>query len=170
MTVNYTDGFRANMVRRLTGPEAISALVLSREVGVAQTTLSRWLAQASTLSDMNAKQGGAPEPKSTRQWTVEEKLALVAEAANVAPAELGAFLRQKGLRSTELDAWREQIRDALDARRKPGVEGRRIKELERDLERADKKLKVAEALLDLQKKVRAIWGDGDEPTPPKSAP
>ena len=45
-----------------------------------------------------------------------------------------------------------------------GVEGKRIKELERELRRKDKALAEAAALLVLQKKVREIWGDGDDDT------
>jgi transposase len=174
MSANYTDGFRANLVRRMTGPHAMSATALAEETGVPQPTLSRWRLAASTLPAMEQSNGDDPASKSTRQWTAAEKLAVVAEAAAVAPAELGAFLRKKGLRSTDLDAWRGQIIAALGdrkaERRKSDADGRRIKELERELERNARRLRAAEALLDLQKKVREIWGDEGEFTPPKSAP
>lgn len=175
MSAIYTEGFRANMVRRLTGPAAISATALAAETGVPQSTLSRWLVAASTLPGMppNTPPDGAA-PRSTRQWSPAEKLAVVVEAAAVPPDELGAFLRKKGLRSSDLDAWRAQMVAALADRkaesRRTDAEGRRVKELERELDRTGRRLRAAEALLDLQKKVRAIWGDADEPTPPRSAP
>ena len=43
VVVNYTEGFRARMIERLAGPDAISASALAKEVGVSQNTLSRWL-------------------------------------------------------------------------------------------------------------------------------
>ncbi|MGE0145571.1 MAG: hypothetical protein AB7I19_20325 [Planctomycetota bacterium] len=64
----YTDGFKARMVQRMAGPERISACALSKEVGVTQPTLSRWLRQAPTVAPMgghNEQRGGA---KSPRQW------------------------------------------------------------------------------------------------------
>ena len=41
---------------------------------------------------------------------------------------------------------------------------RRLKKLERELARKDKALAEAAALLVLQKKVQAIWGDEDDDT------
>ena len=51
---------------------------------------------------------------------------------------------------------------------KRATEQKRVRELERELRRKDKALAEAAALLVLQKKVQAIWGDGDDDTPPKS--
>jgi hypothetical protein len=47
-------------------------------------------------------------------------------------------------------------------------DAKKVRELERDLDRKNKALAEVTALLALQKKVQAIWGDGDENTPPKS--
>ena len=172
MSSSYTSGFRESMVRRLTGPSAVTIRFLSRETGVAHTTLSRWLRWASTLPAMSSKSDVDATPKSTRQWTAEEKFAVVMEAASIPAEELGAFLRKRGLRSTDLGVWRQQIFAALsdrksDRRRAAAEEGR-IKNLQRELDRKEKRLRAAEALLDLQKKVREIWGDEGEFTPPKS--
>jgi len=173
MSATYTAGFREAMVRRMTGPTAQSATALAKETGIAQPTLSRWLLVASTLPAMSKQHDGGP-PKSTRQWTAAEKLAVVTEAAALAPADLGAFLRAKGLRSSELHAWREQIVVALGdtkaSRRKAKAEAGRIKNLERELERKDRRLRAVETLLELQKKVREIWAEEGEFTPPRNAP
>lgn len=48
------------------------------------------------------------------------------------------------------------------------VESRRVRELERELRRKDKALAEAAALLVLQKKVQALWGDGDDDTKKES--
>jgi transposase-like protein len=50
--VIYTDSFKAKMVQRLSVPNAISAIRLSKEVGVSQSQLSRWLLQARTVAPM----------------------------------------------------------------------------------------------------------------------
>ncbi len=83
----------------------------------------------------------------------------------------GAFLR-RGVHEAELEQWRAAVLDAGQAALEGGgsraatrgVEGKRIKELERELRRKDKALAEAAALLVLQKKVREIWGDGDDDT------
>ena len=43
-----------------------------------------------------------------------------------------------------------------------------MRDLERELDRKDKALAELAALLALQKKARAIWGEGDDATPPKN--
>ena len=41
---------------------------------------------------------------------------------------------------------------------------RRVRELERKMIKTEKRLREATALLDLQKKVQALWGDADDDT------
>lgn len=165
------------MVERLAGPEAMSARALGKEVGVSQATLSRWLREAPTLSSMgskkNERRGGAQGP---RKWNGVEKLQVVLEAASIPDAELGEFLRRKGIHEADLKAWREVVSqaatNALDgggkAAKHSAAAERRIKDLEQDIAKKDKRLKAVNALLELQKKVREIWGDAEEPTQPRS--
>lgn len=171
--MEYTEGFRARMIERLAGPDPISATALAKEVGVSQNTLSRWLREAPTLSIMgskkNERRGGARSP---RKWSGVEKLQVVLEAAKIPDAELGEFLRKKGIHESDLKAWRETAREALEgidkAAKHSAAAERRIKDLEQNLAKKDKRLKAVNALLELQKKVREIWGDAEEPTPPRS--
>jgi transposase len=179
VVVNYTEGFRARMIERLAGADPISASALAKEVGVSQNTLSRWLREAPTLSSMgskkNERRGGAQGP---RKWSGVEKLQVVLEAASIPEAELGEFLRKKGIHEADLKAWREVVKksaaDALEgggkAAKHSAAAERRIKDLEQDIAKKDKRLKAVNALLELQKKVREIWGDADEPTKPRSEP
>jgi len=43
MGKNYSDEFKNAMVEKLSGPNGKSATALAEEVGVPQSTLSRWL-------------------------------------------------------------------------------------------------------------------------------
>lgn len=89
-------------------------------------------------------------------------------ASGLPPEELGAFLRREGVHEAEVEQWRAAILEALEGGVAKGsgrgVDGKRIKELERELRRKDKALAETAALLVLQKKVREIWGDGDDGT------
>ena len=173
VVVNYTEGFRRRMIERLAGPNAISAFALGKEVGVAQSTLSKWLREAPTLPSMGSKKSGRQGSGSgPRKWSGVEKLQVVLEAASIPDAELGEFLRKKGIHEADLKAWRELTLDALEgggkAAQHSAAAERRIKELEQDITKKDKRLKAVNALLELQKKVREIWGDAEEPTQPRS--
>jgi len=173
--VVHSEGFKARMVQRMSGPEGISATGLSREVGVAQPTLSRWLREATTLARMAkrskaTKSGQGAPHKSPRQWSTAEKLRVVVEATELSDADLGAFLRRQGLHEAQLQHWREAIAAALGERPtgKPSPEARELKALRKELLRKEKALAEMAALLTLQKKVQTLWGDEDDDTPTRS--
>ena len=53
-------------------------------------------------------------------------------------------------------------------RKAASAEARRVRDLERELQRKEKALAEAAALLVLKKKAQAIWGDEDDDTDPKN--
>ena len=171
----YSDGFKARMVQRMAGSEGVSAYALGLDVGVSQTTLSRWLRQAHSLGGMNDKpKNGNKTPRPPHKWTAEERFQVVLESASIPDDQLGAFLRLKGLHSSQLDQWKEAVKEAAlkaltGTKKKPksSPEAKRIRELEKDLRRKDKALAETAALLALKKKIAEIWGDEDENTPTK---
>ena len=174
----YSEGFRNRMVERLSGPSPTTATALADETGVAQSTLSTWLRAAGTVAPKMAgrdkqKSPSASSSKRPQDWTAEEKLALVLEAAAVPEAELGAFLRRKGVHEAQLAEWREAATAGLRGptkrdRKAASVEARRVRDLERELARKEKALAEAAALLVLKKKAQAIWGDEDDDTDPRN--
>lgn len=164
--MNYTESFKAKMVQRMTPPDAMSAMRLSKEVGVSQSQLSRWLRDARSVVPMAKKPSERAVEGRTR--AMEEKLRIVMEAAAIPPNELGAYLRREGVHEAELEQWRTAVKSAFEGSApKPagrGTEAKRIKDLERELRRKEKALAEAAALLVLQKKVRAFLGDADDDT------
>ena len=164
-------------MQRMLMPSGPSANKLSQEVGIGQPTLSRWLREATTLESVTKRRKPSKQPTTTptqRQpeaRSPEEKLRLVLESGGLAEAELGEFLRRHGIHEADLAAWREAALGGLGvqpAASTRSTDARRVRELEKELRRKDKALAETAALLVLQKKVRAIWGDGDDDTKPGS--
>ena len=180
-TVRYSESFREAMVEKMAGPNGRSASVLSQEVGISQPTLSRWLREAGTSrvppvskkkkSKTQRSSSEVARAKRPQDWKPAEKLQVVLEAAELSDAELGEFLRKKGLHEAQLEEWRRLATEALSPQprtKKPSPEAARIRELEKELRRKEKALAEAAALIVLQKKARAIWGDGGDDTDPTS--
>jgi transposase InsO family protein len=93
--------------------------------------------------------------KPAKKWTPSEKLRVVVEGGRLSDDKLGEFLRREGLHEAQVREWRTSAEAAfVDAGRstRPSTEGKRIKELERELLRKDRALAEAAALLILQKK------------------
>lgn len=110
-----------------------------------------------------------------RQFTVEYKLRVLREADRCRePGAIGSLLRREGLYSSHLSSWRQQ-RDggALGAvprkRGRPATpvhpDTKRLAQVEREKRDLERRLKKAELLLDLQKKVSEIL-EIELPPPP----
>jgi hypothetical protein len=92
----------------------------------------------------------------------------VREADACGPGELGALLRREGLYFSNLTCWRRQVAEgqlAALAPRKRGCRGKpvnplskRVLELERDNERFRRRLRQAEEVIELQKKISDVLG------------
>ena len=178
----YSEKFKLRMIQRLTSPNAPSAMSLSREVGVPQPTLSLWLRRARRLPAMTSEHRQDPnpsEPKSPKSWSAEQKYRVVLEASTIADADLGEFLRKRGLHAAQLEEWRrvaaEAAQGALSSGKKRShgqskIDSQRIRELERELLRKDRALAEMAALVALKKKLELLWGDEDESTPRRNGP
>lgn len=164
--MEYARTFKDRMVAKMTGPGARTATSLSKEVGVSQSTLSKWLRTA-RLGDMakdDAGKGGRG-----KRWTPEEKVRVVLEATAAGEAGLGALLRREGLHEADLERLREEVRRAavegLEAgRRKRGTspQDRELRSLRKELDRKEKALAEAAALLVLRGKVQAFLSGEEE--------
>jgi len=97
-----------------------------------------------------------------RKFTAEYKLRILKEAeACTIPGQIGALLRREGLYSSNLTLWRRQFDEGLiPKKRGPVARGpsyvRRIAELEKENARLAHKLKKAELIIEVQKKVAAL--------------
>ena len=96
-----------------------------------------------------------------RQLTDEYKLRILEEAERCNSGELGALLRREGLYSSYLSTWRAQRREGALAAlgRKRGPKPKRTAEaienekLRKDNERLRERLRKAEKIIEVQKKV-----------------
>lgn len=173
--IRYGERFKARMVEKLAGPNAMTGVQLAAETGVPAPTLSRWLKEATTLRAKMAKrqddESQMVEATEGPERSPEEKFSLVLEAASISEAELGEWLRRKGIHAAQLEEWRavalSGFKSQTEQRKDKAADARQIRQLERELARKDKALAEAAALLVLQKKVQAIWGDADDDTDEK---
>lgn len=108
-----------------------------------------------------------PDPEArprrpARRFTSDKKQRILAEIDAAPPGGAGAVLRREGLYYSTLASWRktsERARNASNAGPKTkDVRGLEIARLQRENVRLEKKLRKANLMLDLQKKVSQILG------------
>ena len=82
----------------------------------------------------------------------------------------GEYLRREGLHSEHIEGWKKKMEVGLESgggglsaasRSEWAADKKKIKELERDLQRKDRALAETTALLVLKKKADLIWGNGE---------
>jgi transposase len=110
-----------------------------------------------------------------RRFTAAYKVRIVEEAQRCAGSgEIGALLRREGLYSSALTQWRRQYQAGAlqglkeDKRGRKRTRDARDEELQRlrhENERLGKKLRQAELIIEIQKKVAAMLGNPIETTP-----
>ena len=154
----YGQQFKDKVVARLLPPQSSPVETVSAGIGIGVGTLERWRVEAL------ARAAGGGESRPSR-WTPAARLDAVITTAAMDEATRGAWCREQGLYPVNLDTWKQEAiaglgepRDADAAETKR--DRRRIKELERDLNRKDKALAETAALLVLSKKLSAIFHDG----------
>jgi transposase len=101
-----------------------------------------------------------------RRFSVEDKRRILAEAEACGErGQLSALLRRERLYSSQLATWRAQLEqggqfglEAKKAGRKPfkDAKDRRIEQLESDKSKLERKLLIAEKLIELQKKAQEL--------------
>ena len=113
-----------------------------------------------TLGKKLQKDPEVVEKAARRRFTAEYKRRIALEAEQCKqPGEIGALLRREGLYSSVLARWRRQLREeSLSSSKKSSKNGKltpaqQLARLERENERLKEKLRQAELIIDVQKKV-----------------
>ena len=110
-----------------------------------------------------------PEKARRRRFSARYKLKIVEQAERCSqPGEVGALLRREGLYWSHLQTWRRQREEGSLQGLSSKKRGRKsvprnpltgkVKELERENKRLQRKLQRAEIMLDIQKKASELLG------------
>jgi len=159
----YSANFKQAIVKKL-AESALSDRQFAIQEGLAVTTLHSWKVK---YQIERVDQRGIVNPES---WSPEEKFAIVLEVASFSETELGEYCRAKGLYPEQVKLWKQFcIQGNMtnnEHKRLAAVEAKadkkRIKELERELNRKEKALAETAALLVLRKKLNALWEESEE--------
>lgn len=158
----YSAELKEQMVRKLMPPSNRSVAAVSRETGISAPSLYAWKKQFRDQGQLVPKKPGPPD-----QWDSKAKLAALIHTAVMNEAERSTYCREHGLYVEQLDAWKTAFEAMGDTppvdRAELARERQKSRSLERELQRKEKALAEAAALLTLSKKARAIWGtDADD--------
>lgn len=108
-----------------------------------------------------AKNPEVTQKAARRRFTGEYKRRIALEAESCSqPGEIGALLRREGLYSSVLQRWRRQLQEeSLSSSKKSNGKpspAQELARLQRENERLQEKLRQAELIIDVQKKVSEL--------------
>jgi transposase-like protein len=163
--MNYSPELKEAMLRRMLPPNNESITKISKEEGISEQTLRNWRD--------SARANGTPAPGTDavpEDWSTQDKFLVVVETAKLNETELADYARKKGLYVEQIKAWRDACmnanggiaKEAARLNRELKEAEKKNKQLARELDRKEKALAEAAALLVLRKKAEAIWGEPEE--------
>lgn len=165
----YSAEMKASAIQKMMPPNNVTVAQIARDTGITETTLYTWRKQA--------RNQGVPVPgngKHPDQWNPESQLAVIIETATLNETELAKYCRKKGLFAEQIQQWKaafissDSIHPASQSKQRMAIseehkkDKKTIKKLERELNRKDKALAEAAALLVLTKKAQEIWGTAED--------
>lgn len=103
----YSKAVKADVRRRMSPPQRQSVARISEELGIHVINLYKW--RKTWRLQVEAMPACEKTPEG---WTAAGKFTAVLETAGLNQAELGAYLRERGLFSDQLNRWRKAAQDA----------------------------------------------------------
>ena len=155
----YNESFRQQALEKVYSRGSGSVRAVADELNMSKGTLRNWMkAEQSNLPARSGRRSRRPN-----DWSLAERLQILMESHGLDEEALNALCREKGVFRHHLEQWqaaftaggapdtREAMRELKDTN----------KMLTRELNRKEKALAEAAALLVLQKKYRAVWEEKD---------
>jgi len=156
----YNESFRQQALEKVYGRGISTVKSVADDLNMSCGTLKNWMKADKNNSPLNA----GLRSKRPNEWSLAERLEILKESHGLEDEALNALCRAKGVFRHHLEQWqaaflaagptvnRSELRDLKDTN----------KALTRELNRKEKALAEAAALLVLQKKYRALWEEKDE--------
>ena len=155
----YSESFRQQALEKVYTRGSGTIEMVADDLNMSKGTLRNWM----KADKNNAPARSGQWSKRPQDWSLAEHLQPLKESHGLEEKALNGFCREQGIFRHHLEQWqaafvtggaedtREQLRELKDTK----------KALTRELNRKEKALAEAAALLVLQKKYRALWEEKD---------
>ena len=158
-TSQYTESFRQQALEKVYTRGSSTINAVAEDLNMSYGTLRNWL----KADRKNSPSKAGMRSKRPQDWSLAERLQMLLECHGLDDEALNAYCREKGVFRHHLEQWqaafvaggsvvnRTQLRELKDTN----------KALTRELNRKEKALAEAAALLVLKKKYQALWVEED---------
>lgn len=162
--VKFSRELKESLVAKILNEPKQSIRSVALESGVGISSLHGWVQKAK--EGVGSKKSLMDETidRCPQEWSSAQRLEAVIESGSLSEEELHHYCRRQGIYKSQLDQWKQDImsvKEPSDSVKKLTSELKALrdenKQLQRELNRKEKALVEASALLLLKKKADLIW-------------
>ena len=168
MRARFTQSFKIQAVEKvLNRSTGTSVESIAKSLGVGYSTLQKWLSQSRNHA-LEIEAETMTKEKRPQDWHLDEKLEMVIACGSLDEAGVSQICREKAIYPHHVTEWKKAFSGGSSCSNPltRTAETKQLKyenkALKKELRRKEKALAEAAALLVLQKKVNAIWSDGED--------
>ena len=159
-----TQEFKVQSVKKALSRRADQTLKnIADDLGVGQSTLSRWIRLAKD-NKLEKPESPMSKEKSPQDWNKIQRFEAIMHCHSLNDEQISAYCRENGIYPHHLKEWKiEFLSDNQGSKSVFRREQKKLKQenkrLQKELNRKDRALSETAALLVLSKKCQAIWGE-----------
>ena len=171
MRARYTQSFKRQAVEKaLSRSEGTTLAQITDSLGIGHSTLNKWMVKSrnqqlgSSSEHDSTSIGDVRKEKRPQDWSQEERLDMMIECGSLDESAMNQLCRERGLYTHHVTQWKQDFISGLTANDRSDAKNLKgeVRELKKELNRKDRALAETAALLVLQKKVCAIWGNDED--------
>ena len=156
----FSNEFKESLVEKVIGESKRSIRSVANEAKVGVSSLHQWVHDAKAISNHVDLNTSASER--SINWSSAKKLQAVIDTASLLDDELNRYCRQQGIYKSQLEQWKiefmsERDHSAKEMNNELKMLRSQNKQLQRELQRKEKALAEASALLLLKKNLDQLW-------------
>ena len=171
MRARYNQSFKEQAVEKaLSRSNGTTLADITDSLGIGKSTLHKWMVKSRNRElglnseHDSASNSGVRKEKRPQDWSLEERLEMVIACGSLDEAAMNQLCRERGLYAHHVIQWKRDFIGGSTANERADAKGLKVevRELKKELNRKDRALAETAALLVLQKKVSAIWGNDED--------
>ncbi len=172
MSTRFNQSFKIQAVEKALNRNGATTLNdIASSLGIGCSTLNKWIVKSRnqefdlvSADEINRM----TEDKRPQDWTLEERLNIVVACGSFNDEKLSEYCREQGIYPHHVRQWKldfvsgNSVKEKAVSPSELKILRHENKALKKELNRKDKALAETAALLVLQKKVQAIWGNDED--------
>ena len=171
MRAKFSQSFKIQAVEKaLSRPDDRSLLEVADSLQVSLSSMNKWIALSREQAfepKNNVEFMSQLKEKRPQDWSLEERFQILIKSSGLEENEVSALCREQGIHVHHLQQWQKDFTSRKPSRSQSEKAELKVlkqenKLLKREVHRKDKALAETAALLVLQKKVHAIWGNDED--------